>query len=69
MSDAKAWKEKAAALRAAAERTADRVTQESLLLLAEDCDALAEGDDETRRKDVVAGSLSGDRARPPRDGG
>jgi hypothetical protein len=45
MPDAIAWREKAAALRAAAERTIDRVTQESLLLLADDCDAFAEEKD------------------------
>jgi hypothetical protein len=48
MSDAIDWKERAAALRAAAEHAADRVTQESLLLLAEDCDAFANEEDETR---------------------
>jgi hypothetical protein len=69
MSDTIAWKEKAAALRAAAERTADLVTQESLLLLAEDCDAFAEKEDETRREDMLAGSRSEACARLARNRG
>lgn len=44
MPDAISWREKAAELRAAAERTADLVTQQSLLVLAEDCDAFAKAD-------------------------
>jgi len=44
MPDAISWREIAAVLRAAAERTADLVTQQSLLVLAADCDAFAEED-------------------------
>jgi hypothetical protein len=59
MPDTIGWKERAAALRAAAEHAADPVTQESLLLLAEDCDAFAEEKDEARRRERVSGPPSG----------
>lgn len=36
------WREKSATLRAAAEREPDPVARETLLCLAEDCDAIAE---------------------------
>jgi hypothetical protein len=41
---------------------ADRVTQESLLFLAEDCDAFAEEEDEPRPRDALAAGA------PARDG-
>jgi hypothetical protein len=65
MSDAMDWREKATELRAAAERTADRVTQESLLLLAQDCDAFAEKE-EPRPRDALAAGAPDHSAR---DGG
>ena len=37
----KAWSERAATLRAAAREAPDAVTQQSLLVLADDCEALA----------------------------
>jgi hypothetical protein len=42
MPDASDWRERAATLRTAAGATADRVTRLSLLVLAEDCEALAQ---------------------------
>jgi hypothetical protein len=59
MPDAISWREKAAELRAAAERTADLVTQQSLLLLAEDCDAFAK--DAPARPGALAGTAPRDR--------
>jgi hypothetical protein len=60
MPDAISWREKAAELRAAAERTADLVTQQSLLVLAEDCDAFAK-EDAPARPGALASTAPRDR--------
>jgi hypothetical protein len=54
MPGAISWKEKAAALRVAAEHAADQVTQQSLLVLAQDCDALAEGERVSPAADTIS---------------